>query len=63
MWQASYSTILGGEFLMLEPRDTATFYGGEPGFYGPANDVGIGNSGKVYVGNSVNPNMILTDED
>ena len=60
---ASHSTILGGEFLVLEPRDTATFYGGEPGFYGPANDVGIGNNGKVYVGNSANPSMILTDED
>lgn len=58
---ASYSIILGGEFLVLEPRDTATFYGGEPGFYGPRNDVGIGNSGKVYVGNSANPSMILTD--
>ncbi len=60
---ASHSTILGGEFLVLEPRDTATFYGGEPGFYGPSNDVGIGNTGKVYVGNSANPSMILTDGD
>lgn len=60
---ASHSTILGGEFLVLEPRDTATFYGGEPGFYGPRNDVGIGNNGKVYVGNSANPSMILTDDE
>ena len=60
---ASHSTILGGEFLVLEPRDTATFYGGEPGFYGPQNDVGMGNNGKVYVGNSANPSMILTDDE
>ena len=60
---ASNSTILGGEFLLLEPRDTATFYGGVPGFYGPSNDVGIGNLNKVYIGNSATPSMILTDEE
>lgn len=57
---ASHSTILGGEFLVLEPRDTAFFYGNVPGFYGPANDVGIGNMNKVYVGDSSNPQFILT---
>ena len=59
---ASHGVILGGEFLTLEPRDTATFYGGEPGFYGPANDVGIGYPGKVYLGSSANPQFLLTGE-
>jgi hypothetical protein len=59
---ASHGTILGGEFLTLEPRDTATFYGGEPGFYGPSNDVGIGYPGKVYLGSSNNPEFLLTGD-
>jgi hypothetical protein len=59
---ASHGVILGGDFLTLEPRDTATFYGGEPGFYGPNNDVGIGSPGKVYLGSSANPQFLLTGE-
>ena len=59
---ASHGVILGGDFLTLEPRDTATFYGGEPGFYGPVNDVGIGYPGKVYLGSSANPQFLLTGE-
>lgn len=64
----SYSTILGGSGLLLEPRDTATYYGGEAGFYGPSGDVGIGAapgaySNGVYLGNSANPLFIMVSPD
>ena len=64
----SYSTILGGGGLLLEPRDTASYYGGEEGFYGPSGDVGIGsapgsNSSGVYSGNSANPLFIMVSPD
>ena len=64
----SHSTILGGAGLLLEPRDTASYYGGEEGFYGPPGDVGIGsapgsNSSGVYLGNSANPLFILVSPD
>ena len=64
----SYSTILGGGGLLLEPRDTASYYGGEEGFYGPPGDVGIGsapgsNSTGVYLGNSANPLFIMVSPD
>lgn len=64
----SYSTILGGSGLLLEPRDTATYYGGEAGFYGPLGDVGIGAapgaySNGVYLGNSANPLFIMVSPD
>ena len=64
----SYSTILGGSGLLLEPRDTASYYGGEEGFYGPSGDVGIGsvlgtNNTGVYLGSSANPFFILVSPD
>lgn len=64
----SYSTILGGSGLLLEPRDTATYYGGEAGFYGPAGDVGIGAApgtydNGVYLGHSANPLFIMVTPD
>lgn len=64
----SYSTILGGSGLLLEPRDTATYYGGEAGFYGPSGDVGIGAApgtydNGVYLGHSANPLFIMVTPD
>ena len=64
----SYSTILGGSGLLLEPRDTATYYGGEVGFYGPSGDVGIGAApgtydNGVYLGHSANPLFIMVTPD
>lgn len=64
----SYSTILGGSSLLLAPRDTATYYGGETGFYGPSGDVGIGAvpgtyDNGVYLGHSANPLFIVVTPD
>ena len=64
----SYSTILGGSSLLLAPSDTATYYGGETGFYGPSGDVGIGAApgtydNGVYLGHSANPLFIVVTPD
>jgi len=67
---SSYATILGGSGLHLAPRDTANYFGGQVGFYGPTGDVGIGTAPgtfgsetpRVYLGSSANPQFILTGD-